>query len=122
MFRLRLNRVRISAVILLLGLFLFGTSIQSIYFHKHLIEGVSIFHAHPFNKSADSKPVKSHHHTSFELALFQQAGTFELSVWDFDFNITQLKSVFGLYNDDILRIKYLSPFNNRAPPVAQIFS
>ncbi|MDI3527012.1 MAG: hypothetical protein PWR03_1195 [Tenuifilum sp.] len=122
MSRLRLNRVRVPAIILLLGLLFFNLSVQSIYFHEHLVNGVYVFHAHPFNKSADSKPVKSHHHTSFELALFQQANVFELSTWNFDFNIHQIESVLGLFNDDSLQVKSLTPFNNRAPPANKIFS
>ena len=43
-----------------------------VFSHVHkLSDGTIIEHAHPFNKSADSKPFKSHHHSRAELLLFE---------------------------------------------------
>lgn len=38
--------------------------------HAHLLtDGCLIYHAHPFNKSADTGPVKSHSHSENELLI-----------------------------------------------------
>lgn len=40
----------------------------SFYLHTHkLSDGRVITHAHPYNKSEDAKPVKSHHHIDYQL-------------------------------------------------------
>lgn len=37
---------------------------QSAYIHSHkLVDGSVVSHAHPYNKTSDSEPIKSHHHT-----------------------------------------------------------
>lgn len=41
------------------------------YTHTHkMANGVLLSHAHPYNKTNDSAPVKSHHHTSNEFVAF----------------------------------------------------
>ena len=43
-----------------------------IFSHAHrLNNGTVIKHSHPYDKSNDSKPYKSHHHTNAELLFFQ---------------------------------------------------
>ena len=45
---------------------------KSIFTHTHkLADGSVISHSHPYNKSNDSEPYKSHHHTNAELVFFQ---------------------------------------------------
>ncbi len=54
--------------ILLVGLMGFILINKSVYMHAHRLDnGKIIVHAHPFNKSTDDKPVKSHHHSKAEL-------------------------------------------------------
>lgn len=45
---------------------------KAIFIHVHkLADGTIIIHAHPYNKSNDTKPYKSHHHSDIELLFFQ---------------------------------------------------
>ncbi len=45
---------------------------KAIFLHLHkLNDGTVIVHAHPFDKSNDSKPYKSHHHSNAEFLFFQ---------------------------------------------------
>lgn len=45
---------------------------EAVFLHIHkLDDGTIIEHAHPYNKSADSQPLKSHHHTNAERLFFQ---------------------------------------------------
>jgi len=44
---------------------------KAIFTHTHKLEnGTVVTHAHPYNKTDDSKPFKSHHHSSTELLFF----------------------------------------------------
>lgn len=46
---------------------------RAIFLHSHkLNNGIIITHAHPYDKSNDSKPYKSHHHTNSQYLLFQR--------------------------------------------------
>ena len=41
---------------------------RCIFTHTHILENGSIvFHAHPYDKTNDAKPYKTHHHTNAEL-------------------------------------------------------
>ena len=45
---------------------------NALFLHSHyLIDGTVITHAHPFKKSADSGPYRSHNHTNAELILLE---------------------------------------------------
>ncbi|MGD2034277.1 MAG: hypothetical protein PVF73_04420 [Bacteroidales bacterium] len=61
---------RFSTVISSMLCFLFVLQIvnKSFYTHSHLLEnGNIITHAHPYNRSSDDHPFKSHHHSRSEL-------------------------------------------------------
>jgi len=52
-----------------MGLFIAN---KVVFFHVHKLDDWRIIeHAHPYDKSNDSKPYKSHHHTNAELFFFQ---------------------------------------------------
>jgi hypothetical protein len=43
-----------------------------IFTHSHILENGTVYtHAHPYNKTNDSKPFKSHPHTSAEFLFFE---------------------------------------------------
>ncbi len=43
---------------------------NAVYTHTHVLtDGTIVTHSHPFNKSDDSKPIKSHKHTITELVV-----------------------------------------------------
>jgi len=46
---------------------------NALFTHTHKVaDGTSITHAHPFDRTSDSAPFKSHHHTKTEYQFFQQ--------------------------------------------------
>jgi hypothetical protein len=48
-----------------------------VYTHSHILDsGEVILHAHPYDKTNDSAPFKSHHHTQAELFFFQHIEIF----------------------------------------------
>jgi hypothetical protein len=52
---------------------------QSFFYHYHVLpDGTIISHAHPYNKTTDCKPIKSHHHSSFEISFFGNLGVTNL--------------------------------------------
>lgn len=56
-------------MIWIIGMFIVN---KAIFLHTHKLDnGTVISHAHPYDKSNDSKPYKSHHHTNAELLFFQ---------------------------------------------------
>jgi len=74
-----MNRIKKHSILttitswLLCTLFIFQIVNRTVYLHSHKdIDGRIIIHAHPYNKSTDSSPLKKHHHTSFQFALLAQ--------------------------------------------------
>lgn len=50
---------------------------KSMYLHTHkLANGTIVTHAHPYNKTDDSKPFKKHSHTNFEFYVLHNIDTF----------------------------------------------
>jgi hypothetical protein len=55
---------------LLCALFIVQIANRALYFHSHKeADGTIVCHAHPYNKSSDSAPLKKHHHSKFQFAL-----------------------------------------------------
>ena len=73
----RTIRTRFISV-LLLALFSLNIGNKVIYLHTHINNlGKIVSHSHPYNKSSDNQPVKSHHHSNAAFAFLSQA---EISV------------------------------------------
>jgi len=53
--------------------------------HIHKIEnGILLFHAHPYQRNHEHEPVKNHHHTKFELFIYDRIThllEFDLSIY-----------------------------------------
>lgn len=63
------NKIIPVIMIGMMGLLILG---KSLYTHTHkLADGMVVTHSHPYDKSNDSEPYKSHHHTETELLFFQ---------------------------------------------------
>lgn len=63
--------VKTIAVFLVISMVLMIAN-KIVFIHSHVLEnGEIIFHAHPFDKTNDREPYKSHHHTRAELFFFQ---------------------------------------------------
>ena len=44
---------------------------KAVFMHVHKMgDGIVVIHSHPYDKSNDSKPYKSHHHTKADLLFF----------------------------------------------------
>ena len=57
-------------MIVVLGLFILN---NAVFLHAHrLPDGQVILHAHPYNKSQDPGPIKTHHHAATELYVLAQ--------------------------------------------------
>ncbi len=92
-----------------------------VFLHSHkLSNGKVIVHAHPYNKSQDSAPFKTHNHTSKELfhiasihLLFVTATFLILCI-----QITNYKRVY-LYQTPFIDFKYFFRLKGREPPFPQ---
>ncbi|MBE9484104.1 MAG: hypothetical protein IMY74_04620 [Bacteroidetes bacterium] len=91
---------------------------KAVFFHEHILpDGTVIAHAHPYDKSADPEPYKTHHHSEAELFSFCQADKL------FFFGIVIL-AIFSALSRSILPVfiqKAFTPvtisgYNGRAPP------
>ena len=89
------------------------------YLHSHkLMDGTIVTHSHPYDKTGDNQPIKSHHHNSFEYALIQNLGILFFVVFISHLFILQTsKAVFKPG-----QIKLVTPTVNflyagRAPPM-----
>ena len=56
---------------LTIGIMVMLIANKALFMHAHqLNDGTVVTHSHPYDKSNDSKPYKSHHHTKAELLFF----------------------------------------------------
>jgi hypothetical protein len=102
-------------LIVVLGLFCLN---NIVYNHKHrLKDGSLIAHAHPYNKSGDTNPLKSHQHTTGELVFLANLHFFILApILVFIFLVALIKLIF------VNKSKYFKPQNaflfcqERGPP------
>lgn len=54
-------------VYLIIGSMALMITNKAIFLHAHEVNGTLVYHAHPYNKTTDTYPVKSHYHTDKEL-------------------------------------------------------
>lgn len=107
-------------IIVFIMIGIMGTMItnKAVYLHVHkLSTGEVVTHAHPYNKTQDSQPIKTHHHSSIEFLLIQNLEViFPLVLLTLAF--------FGLNNEIKVRYYFLSSYQftpvklyrGRAPP------
>ena len=108
---------RLIAIFLIVVLGLFCLN-NIVYNHKHrLKDGSLIVHAHPYNKSGDTNPLKSHRHTAEELVFLANLHIFILApILVFIILVALIKLIF------VNKTKYFKPQNafqfcqNRGPP------
>lgn len=64
-----IKQLSVGLMILIMAVLLVN---KAVYTHLHVMPNGSVLtHAHPFNKTNDSKQGKSHHHSNLELFLIQ---------------------------------------------------
>lgn len=93
---------------------------QSIFIHTHKLADNSIVsHSHPYDKSNDSEPYKSHHHTNVELLFFQNLAILFLTVIvSLAFLIPIKKAEYLLHTISIYSLSLYNPNKGRAPPIS----
>lgn len=109
----------IRAVVILL-IFIFADQVfnKIIYLHTHILDsGTVVTHAHPFDKGADTEPVKGHQHTQ-EQIIFLDNIQFLFLVF---FTILTLLIFAGekhRFNNTVSLYPVSSPYTHygRAPP------
>lgn len=71
-----------SVALLMVTVIAMLTFNQSVNLHTHqLADGTIVSHAHPYNKTSDSAPVKNHHHTLAEFLILQHFEILFLSLF-----------------------------------------
>jgi hypothetical protein len=93
---------------------------KSIYLHTHKMhDGTIVSHAHPYNKSDDSKPFKSHHHSDTQLLFFQSIKILFFTAFTaLFFFVTTQKAVYSLYTTPFYAFAFYNLNKGRAPPVS----
>ncbi len=105
--------------LLLTGVMLLLIVNSAVFLHVHKLEnGIVVVHAHPFDKSADSAPIKKHHHKNFQYLFLQQLNLLFFVALAI---IVLLSSAVKAYEYNETRVchylsGFISPKLGRAPP------
>lgn len=92
---------------------------NAVFMHSHILaDGSVVVHAHPYNKTNDSQPFKSHKHSKVAIVLYQQLHHF-LAVFFAAFLIIMTISRFLFNQTCFLSIPkhFVGLKQGRAPPV-----
>ncbi len=92
---------------------------KGIFMHAHKLEdGTVIFHSHPYNKSNDASPVKTHHHSKAEFCFFHNTEIlFFLTFLAVTLFLLPEKRKFITHFHLIFTPAYIHFKKSRAPPV-----
>lgn len=105
--------------IILIGIVALQLANKSVYLHSHILpDGRLVAHSHPYDKSADDQPFKSHHHKQTEfviLELFNLLYLLNLTVLVLVGFNTGFAYVYSKHFNIIQKV--INKFNDRAPPV-----
>ena len=114
------NITRKVAIICMIGIIGLLTINNVVFLHSHqLANGKIITHAHPYNKSNDSAPIKSHHHSKIELTFLvnlQLLFIFTL-IFIFVLDVTKMKS-YVVINQQFYPQSFKILCQGRAPPLS----
>jgi len=111
------SHIRKGIAILLLSLVTAITINNAVFLHSHVVgHNIIITHAHPFDKSADNLPFKTHKHTNFEYTITQGFGIFLLSsVLALTFFTIVKKVQYYQFKERLFKIIPIEP-SQRGPP------
>jgi len=100
-----------------MGLFIIN---KLVFSHLHKLEdGTVIEHAHPYDRSSDSGPYKSHHHTKSELLFFQNLGIiFPIIFLTFAVIPIVKERIFYLFEVVRQALSCVIIYKGRAPPIS----
>ena len=114
-FRDSISKQIARLLIAVLGLFILN---NAVFLHAHrLPDGQVILHAHPYKKSQDPAPVKTHHHTAAELFVLDQLQFLFFVLVTLSATLLRLgyKRVFS-YIYPSLHLKSFAKSRGRSPP------
>jgi hypothetical protein len=115
-YNIKLKQIVVALFTFLIG-FVIVNDVSNMHVHR-LDNGQMVIHAHPFNKSQDSDPVKNHHHSTFDFLQIQQA---QILFWVAFITFSFYKILLKEFKVDTYT-SFTNPFHinqqrDRAPPV-----
>ncbi len=93
---------------------------KGIFTHSHKLENGSVVtHSHPYNKSNDTEPFKSHHHSTAEFLFFENLDLLFFSGFLIQAFLSVICKKISLSGEERLYFR-LFPYSypGRAPPVS----
>ncbi|SCD21912.1 putative membrane protein [Proteiniphilum saccharofermentans] len=114
-FRNSISKQIARLLIVVLGLFILN---NAVFLHAHrLPDGQVILHAHPYKKSQDPAPIKTHHHTAPELFVLAQLQFLFFVLITLSATVLRIgyKRVFSSIYPS-LHLKYFAKSRGRSPP------
>ncbi len=108
---------RVAALLLVL-MYMVQVFNYSCYLHTHVLDsGQVIMHAHPYDKSKDSAPVKSHKHTWVQIITLQNLSfIFPVFFFFFFLVIAGRRKYYDGFEINALRPACIGLSKGRAPP------
>ena len=105
-------------VLLLISSFVLVFINNAVFYHSHkLANGEVVSHAHPYNKTTDSQPFKSHHHSKTELLFLQNIQLLFASVFALTIGLLFFQKIKIIFPKNVIyNSKPLFNLRNRAPP------
>jgi hypothetical protein len=106
--------------LLMVGIMALLISNKILYIHSHKLgDGSVITHSHPFNKTQDPAPFKSHHHTKGEFLFFENLYVlFFVLFLIVPFLLVFKEMLFFIKNVKLWTKSIFSPQLGRAPPLS----
>lgn len=114
------NKILSLLASFLLIVFVFQIFNKSLNLHTHkFANGQIVIHAHPYDKTNDSKPYKSHHHSLFEIVLLESLNLlFPIIVTSLLLIVSAFKVNYFLTTQGLGFADFNLLHKNRAPPVS----
>ncbi len=111
-----------SIAILLIGIMSLMILDEAFFLHSHkLSDGTIIIHAHPYNKSKDSQPFKTHHHSDTVFYFYHVVSIlFSASLPVLGIIISFKKIKHFIVDQQSNSSNFTFHKNNRAPPPTSI--
>ena len=91
---------------------------KALFIHTHILDdGTVIVHAHPYNKSEDQEPVKTHHHSNYALLILHHLSTLFFISFFFIFNSFAYSVKLHIFHHKKQICQCSKSNNDRAPPL-----
>lgn len=113
------DRIKGFIALAFMGLIVIQIAGRSVFLHAHILsDGTIISHTHPFDKSSDQLPFKTHHHRQCDYIVIEQSnGYYILNSFNETVNIIPVFFEWLNFSDYNNYHTLLANINNKAPPV-----